>query len=64
MGITPDRVAAGQTMYTRRTLAIYDFLVLGVSSRFIWRCPTERIERHYDRHITANHLDVGVGPAG
>jgi len=61
MGITAEQVEAGQAVYTKRTLAVYDLLVLGISNRFIWRCPTERIERHYDRHVTANHLDVGVG---
>lgn len=58
---TADQVEAGQSVYTRRTLAFYDFMVLGVSNRFIWRCPTRRLERHYEAHITANHLDVGIG---
>lgn len=58
---TAGQAQAGQAIYTRRTLAIYDFLVLGVSNRFIWRCPTRRLERHYDAHVTANHLDVGAG---
>ena len=40
---------------------IYDFAVLGLSNRLIWRCPTPRLVEHYNRHITANHLDVGVG---
>src|SRR5262245_54092712 len=61
MGVTTEQVKAGQAIYTQRTLALYDFLVLGVSNRFIWKCPTERLEDHYDKHVTANHLDVGVG---
>jgi 2-polyprenyl-3-methyl-5-hydroxy-6-metoxy-1,4-benzoquinol methylase len=61
MGITPEQVEAGQAVYTKRTLAIYDFVVLGVSNRFVWKCPTRRIEEHYNTHLTANHLDVGVG---
>ena len=56
-----DNVEAGQAVYTKRTLAVYDFVVLGVSNRFVWKCPTQRLEAHYDRHVTANHLDVGVG---
>lgn len=52
---------AGQAIYTRRNLALYDLIVLGVSNRFIWRCPTPRLVEHYDRHVSANHLDVGVG---
>jgi 2-polyprenyl-3-methyl-5-hydroxy-6-metoxy-1,4-benzoquinol methylase len=42
-------------------LAIYDVLVLGLSNRWIWKCPTPRLLAHYDRHISVNHLDVGVG---
>jgi hypothetical protein len=59
--VTPEQVEAGQAIYSRRTLAAYDFVVLGVSNRFIWKCPTRRLEALYDRHITSNHLDVGVG---
>ncbi len=57
---TPDPTA-GQAVYTRPVLAIYDFLVLTLSNRWIWRCPTARIEAHYRKHLSANHLDVGVG---
>ncbi len=61
MKATDAQVVAGQAVYTRPTLAIYDVVVLGMSNRFIWRCPTARIEAHYRRHASANHLDVGVG---
>ncbi len=54
-------VAAGQAVYTKRVLSAYDFIVLGVSNRFVWKCPTVRLLQHYDAHVTANHLDVGVG---
>ncbi len=61
MTVTKEQVAAGQAVYTERTLTIYDFVVLGVSNRFLWKCPTSRLEEHYNKHVTANHLDVGVG---
>lgn len=61
MDVTREQVEAGQAVYSRRTLAAYDLLVLGISNRLIWKCPTERLEALYDRHLTANHLDVGVG---
>lgn len=54
-------VAAGQAVYTQRMLSFYDFWVLGVSNRFIWKCPTPALLEHFNRHVTANHLDVGVG---
>src|ERR1700730_18234548 len=61
MSLSPEQVAAGHAVFTKRVLAIYDFLVLGLSNRLIWRCPTQRLVDHYNRHVTANHLDVGVG---
>jgi SAM-dependent methyltransferase len=47
--------------WTPATLALYDLVVLGISNPFIWRCPTPRILGLYDRHVTGNHVDVGVG---
>ena len=61
MNATPEQVLAGQAVYTRRTLSAYDFMVLGVSNRLIWKCPTQRLVQHYNTHVTGNHLDVGVG---
>lgn len=61
MSVTAKQVEAGQAVYTRPFLRIYDFAVLGVSNRFVWKCPTQRLLDHYNQHVTANHLDVGVG---
>ncbi|GLI91813.1 class I SAM-dependent methyltransferase [Methylocystis echinoides] len=61
MSFTPEEVAAGQAIYTPKLLSIYDLFVLGLSNRFIWRCPTPRQLAHYDRLVSGNHLDVGVG---
>ncbi|MDP6553066.1 MAG: class I SAM-dependent methyltransferase [Pirellulaceae bacterium] len=58
---TANEIDAGQAIYTKATLRIYDFLVLGISNRWIWRCPTSRLLRMYNDDISANHLDVGVG---
>jgi hypothetical protein len=27
----------------------------------VWRCPTVRLLENFDRHVTGNHLDAGVG---
>jgi hypothetical protein len=61
MNATKKQVLAGQAVYTKRVLRAYDFVVLGVSNRFIWRCPTRRLVEHYNTHVTSNHIDVGVG---
>jgi 2-polyprenyl-3-methyl-5-hydroxy-6-metoxy-1,4-benzoquinol methylase len=59
--ISDDSVEAGQAIYTQRTLQLYDLIVLGISNKFIWQCPTQQLVDHYNKNITANHLDVGVG---
>jgi 2-polyprenyl-3-methyl-5-hydroxy-6-metoxy-1,4-benzoquinol methylase len=61
VSVTAEQIDAGQAVYTKRTLAVYDFVVLTVSNQWFWRCPTSRLVDHYNKHITANHLDVGVG---
>lgn len=61
MNATQEQVLAGQAVYTKEALGVYDFVVLGISNRFLWRCPTQHLIMHYNKHVTANHLDVGVG---
>ncbi|QIS10048.1 class I SAM-dependent methyltransferase [Nocardia arthritidis] len=58
---TPERVAAGAAAYTRWTLAWYDFFVLGLVCRFVWRCRRELMLESYRRNIGARHLDLGPG---
>ncbi len=54
-------VHAGQAVYTKPMLAVYDYIVLGFFCRFVWRCPSRHILGLYQCHTTANHLDAGVG---
>lgn len=56
-----NKSPSGHAIYNRFTLAVYDWYVLGLSNRFIWNCPTERLVAHFNRHVTDNHMDVGVG---
>jgi 2-polyprenyl-3-methyl-5-hydroxy-6-metoxy-1,4-benzoquinol methylase len=58
---TRDQAWAGQAAYNKGTLSAYDFFVLGFSNRFLWKCPTRELLTHYNSHLSANHLDVGVG---
>jgi len=61
MEMTAD-VHAGQSIYTRWTLNwAYDLFVLSYSNRFAWRCSSHHLLDNYNRNITANHLDIGVG---
>ena len=56
-----DPAYRGQSDYNRPILRIYDKLVIGVFSPFIWRMSTEDNVRLYREHIRPNHLDVGPG---
>jgi ubiquinone/menaquinone biosynthesis C-methylase UbiE len=47
--------------YTPLSLRFYNFFVLGLSNRFLWRCETRELLALYQRNVSANHLDVGVG---
>ena len=61
MGVVQEQVEAGQAVYSKSVLSIYDVVVLGFSNRLLWKCPSQRIKQLYNQHVTANHLDVGVG---
>ncbi len=52
---------AGQAVYSKKVLSIYDIGVLGFSSSFLWRCPTKLLRQEFVANATDNHLDVGVG---
>lgn len=58
---TQAQVIAGQAAYTKWLLSVYDIAVLGVSNSYVWKCPSSIIEAHYNKHVSSNHLDVGVG---
>jgi SAM-dependent methyltransferase len=59
-----DPAHAGQAVYTRRFLSIYDTVVYGFNSPVLWRCPKERVVAHYDANLSARHLDIGVASGG
>jgi SAM-dependent methyltransferase len=59
--ITSEQVDAGQAVYSPTVLRNYDWMVLGLSNRLLWRCPTAELRRIYDRNVSDRHLDVGVG---
>jgi SAM-dependent methyltransferase len=58
---TEARIQAAAESYRRPMLAAYDMIVLGMVSRFMWRCPRGRMLKHYDRHVGPAHLDIGPG---
>jgi SAM-dependent methyltransferase len=62
-GSDPDAaaVAAAHAVYTPAMLRVYDTLVHGLSNRFAWRCPTERLLSLYRHNLSRRHLEAGVG---
>ena len=54
-------VAKAAAVYTPFTLSFYDAIVHGLSNRFAWRCPTQKIVELYASNLSANHLEAGVG---
>ncbi len=59
--ISPKQVEPGQTIYTKSFLSVYDLFVLGFFCRFIWQCPSHHVLDLYNRYVSTNHLDIGVG---
>ena len=59
----PDDAAieAAHAIYTPLMLSFYDRLVHGLSNRFAWRCPTERLLDLYRNNLSSRHLEAGVG---
>jgi len=59
----PDAAAieAAHAIYTPLMLSFYDRLVHGLSNRFAWRCPTERMLDLYRNNLASRHLEAGVG---
>ena len=56
-----DPAYRGQADYHGLLLRLYDPLVLGPISRYVWRAPAELGVKLYRQHIRPNHLDVGPG---
>ena len=52
---------AGAAMYTRLVLTLYDWWFLWYNCRFLWECPARYLLDLYNQHVSANHLDIGVG---
>ena len=46
--------------YSPLGLRLYDPLIVETLAPRVWRCSPGRIVDFYDRHVTANHADLGV----
>lgn len=56
-----DELHSSVRLYTPFVLTFYDAFVLHFSSRVAWRFSAPRILELYNRHLSGNHLEIGVG---
>ncbi len=54
-------IIEGQQVYTPSFLRFYDLIVLHIISTWFWRCPPQNMIDLYDKNVSGNHLDIGVG---
>ena len=59
--IFEERLSASISLYSKFLLFFYDWLLLGCNCSFLWKCPSRHMLELYNRYVTANHLDIGVG---
>lgn len=59
-GVDAD-VIAGQAVYNRAVLTIYDLTVLHTAVPVIMGCPLRALVALYERNLGASHVDIGVG---
>src|SRR5579859_6163879 len=54
-------VRAGAAVYSPIVLSLYDLVVVHLSCRHVWRCPSSQLRALYGRNLGPRHLDVGPG---
>ncbi len=52
---------SSSSSYSKTILFFYDYFVLRFSCKYLWQCSKEIMLGFYNTHISALHLDVGVG---
>lgn len=58
---TTRKVKRSQRFFNKTSLFIYDILLYGVISKYAWGSSIQRLDAHYRKYLTGNHLEVGVG---
>ena len=56
-----QEVARSQRYFNPFSLLIYDAVLYGVISKFAWGSSIGRLDAHYRKYASSNHLEVGVG---
>lgn len=55
------KIEKSQQYFNKLSLFFYDAILYGVISKYAWGSSIARLDAHYARHASANHLEVGVG---
>lgn len=55
------QTARSQQYFNKVSLSFYDALLYGVISQYAWGSSIARLDAHYARYTSVNHLEVGVG---
>jgi hypothetical protein len=59
--VTNQRIKRSQRFFNRASLFVYDLLLYGVISKYAWGSSIQRLDQHYKKYMSLNHLEVGVG---
>lgn len=59
--ISESDIKKGQAVYTPILLKIYNIWVLDISNSWIWRCSKQDQLEQFNKNMSINHLDIGVG---
>jgi 2-polyprenyl-3-methyl-5-hydroxy-6-metoxy-1,4-benzoquinol methylase len=57
----PTKLRRSQAYFNEFSLFFYDAVLYGVISKFAWGVSIARLDEHYRRYLSDNHLEVGVG---
>jgi hypothetical protein len=59
--LTSKKTIRSQQYFNKLSLAFYDFVLYGIVSKYAWGTSIQRLDAHYKKYISSNHLEVGVG---
>ncbi|MFZ6757572.1 class I SAM-dependent methyltransferase [Undibacterium sp. Ji50W] len=59
--LTTLKVERSQRYFNKVSLFFYDFILYGVISKYAWGSSIQRLDAHYKKYVSSNHLEVGVG---
>jgi hypothetical protein len=59
--LAAKKTRRSQQYFNKLSLIFYDFILYGVVSKYAWGTSIQRLDAHYKKYASSNHLEVGVG---